>query len=554
MIPSASTDPDWRLCVTGALAASVVGLLVLWLPPAWWIVESSYDMGFWLRPSPGIDTRGVLLVYMDEQSHSALGQLRNAGWSRGLHARLIDRLTDAGARAVVFDCLMQQTTNTVEDMQLVEAARRNGKVVVASLMTPEVHEGRMMGFRLQRPFEALQAVASSGPVEEAEDERLPRRHYANYQYREPGLAWRAAEKAGTGRLPADPMFERWINYYGPPGTFDSISYVEALRTDASITAQLSNRVVFVGANYSAGFAGGNLSDTFRTPYTAITRRKSTGVEVIATTCLNLVRGDWLRRLSPLAETLLVAVCGTSLGLWLLRLHPVRMAVWAAVVALGICAVSVITCWSTRYWLPWSVPVFAQIPLLLAAGLVIHSYRTSRERFALERSLAMLANVLTPESGTGTVLQSGGSPSSDGRIQTLPLTPTSADQPLPDRPVPAGHEGTPPRRSRITPCSAGSARERSARCGWPGTRSARTTRSRSSTASPSAGRPRWNGSSTASAASRRSRGPTRASCTSSTSAAMTPRATSTASWSWGMTWWTARRSSRPPTLPGLFPGC
>ncbi|HXI51714.1 MAG TPA: CHASE2 domain-containing protein, partial [Candidatus Saccharimonadales bacterium] len=45
----------------------------------------------------------VVLVYLDEQSHRELQQPLNAPWDRSLHARLVDRLTQAGARAIVFD-------------------------------------------------------------------------------------------------------------------------------------------------------------------------------------------------------------------------------------------------------------------------------------------------------------------------------------------------------------------------------------------------------------------------------------------------------------------
>src|SRR4051794_33933778 len=39
----------------------------------------------------------AVLVYMDESDHIALGQPMNKPWDRRVHARLVDRLTAAGA-------------------------------------------------------------------------------------------------------------------------------------------------------------------------------------------------------------------------------------------------------------------------------------------------------------------------------------------------------------------------------------------------------------------------------------------------------------------------
>src|SRR5882672_2011880 len=45
----------------------------------------------------------AIIIHLDEVSHEKLGQPSNAAWDRALHAKLIERLTKAGARAIVFD-------------------------------------------------------------------------------------------------------------------------------------------------------------------------------------------------------------------------------------------------------------------------------------------------------------------------------------------------------------------------------------------------------------------------------------------------------------------
>lgn len=64
---------------------------------------------------------------MDAASEEALGALP---WSREQHARMIDLLTKAGARAIVLDVIFAASRNPAEDSALIAACRRSGKVVV----------------------------------------------------------------------------------------------------------------------------------------------------------------------------------------------------------------------------------------------------------------------------------------------------------------------------------------------------------------------------------------------------------------------------------------
>jgi len=78
-------------------------------------------------------------------------------------------------------------------------------------------------------------------------------------------------------------------------------------------SRFKNKVVFVGAAATASVSGAKL-DQFPTPYTRINGRQSAGVEVHATQFLNLVRGDFLLRLSGPFEFLILFFAGTIMGL------------------------------------------------------------------------------------------------------------------------------------------------------------------------------------------------------------------------------------------------
>src|SRR5205814_1809548 len=104
-------------------------------------------------------------------------------------------------------------------------------------------------------------------------------------------------------VPAQASQKKWLNYYGPSGTVPHLSYSDALSTN--IPAMLfSGKAVFVGVGPVRVPSAGTRNDEFPTPYTRWTGDRSPGVEIQATTFLNLVRHDWLVRLSAGLEACL----------------------------------------------------------------------------------------------------------------------------------------------------------------------------------------------------------------------------------------------------------
>lgn len=85
-----------------------------------------YDLRVQAQP-PRDPSPELCFVAMDSASEQSLGAMP---WRRGLHARLIDLLTRAGARAIVMDVVFSAPRAAPEDRALVEACRRSGRVVV----------------------------------------------------------------------------------------------------------------------------------------------------------------------------------------------------------------------------------------------------------------------------------------------------------------------------------------------------------------------------------------------------------------------------------------
>jgi len=121
--------------VTGALLAAGAGAALLLLKFGLGLVHLSYDLPFAILPV--VKPTEAVMVYLDDDSHEQLGQPRNQPWDRALHAKLLDRLTAAGARAVVFDIVFSDPgTNPEADAQLARAIRANGRVLLAADCVP----------------------------------------------------------------------------------------------------------------------------------------------------------------------------------------------------------------------------------------------------------------------------------------------------------------------------------------------------------------------------------------------------------------------------------
>jgi CHASE2 domain-containing sensor protein len=374
----------WAKGWIGALLASLLGFAALWLPFTESIVNLSYDLPFFFRNN--VPVEGVTVVYMDDESHRKLQQPWNAQWDRTLHARLIDNLTRWHAKAVVLDILFLSSNNVVANAELVRAAKTNGKVVLAAKMAPDLNDQRdIIGWKLATAFTELKDATFSGVVEESQ-QGVIRQHYRNALYPEPTMAWRTAQLTMTN--PPDHLTERWITYYGPPGFIRSVSYFQALEPGFDGASAFSNKVVFVGAQYDIGHTGGKSTDDFATPYTLWTGAKSPGVEINATTYLNLVRGDWLSRLSPWIEAPLFLLFGAFAALFLSAYRPLPAVAYSIVGAFIITCAAILLVWQTRLWIPWLAMAAVQIPVALGWSVLAHTKQLFREKKSLEQALAL----------------------------------------------------------------------------------------------------------------------------------------------------------------------
>src|SRR6185369_5939210 len=116
-----------------------------------------------------------------------------------------------------------------------------------------------------------------------------------------------------------------------------------------------DRTVFIGGRPTTGFIGQEV-DQFRTAWSRWGDSTVSGLELNATAWLNLVRGDWLKRIALAPEFLALTVFGAIVG----GLSAIGSMRRALAVCAGAAAMATVTAvWlyqSQNHWGDWAVAV------------------------------------------------------------------------------------------------------------------------------------------------------------------------------------------------------
>jgi len=387
--------------VTGSLLTVIIGLALhysdnrfllhqLFGPGA---VNASYNTLFPQRDP--INVSDVLMVYMDDDSHDRLNQRFDTPWDRALHTRLLERLTAAGARAVVFDIIFSDPSrDPTVDQAFARAMLANGTVVLAADTVPAGYGLDLVAMKKATlPTEVLRdAAAQIGSAEmKPSTDLVVRSHFHGApEDLMPSLSWATAAMLGAEvtKQEEDRFAQRWLNYYGPPGTLPSISYYLALDTNGVSDEVFRNKVVFVGARLFTKFAG-ERKDEFASPYAFLSPDQPfiSGVEIQATEFLNLMRGDWLGRWSIAVERLLIVIFGALMGAGLVQLRP-KAAVTATIGALVFVFVAAHFAFTKgQGWFPWLILMLQALVALIWA-ISYNSFRLFIQKRLLQQSLAL----------------------------------------------------------------------------------------------------------------------------------------------------------------------
>ncbi len=202
--------------------------------------------------------------------------------------------------------------------------------------------------------------------------------------------------------------ERYLNFYGPPGTVKTIPYHAVIKGPDGNTSledlDLTNKVAFVG--FSDLYDPGQ-PDRFYTVFTDEDSIDLSGVEIAATAFGNLLHDESLQVPDALS-TLAILFCFGLVITMVIYFTPASLGVPAAIVVAAIYGYFAQVMFNdSQLWLPMATPLLVQFPLALFAGLLAqylqqrHKVKHISEAISLyvpaEVSKALTGSELNPES-------------------------------------------------------------------------------------------------------------------------------------------------------------
>jgi len=261
------------------------------------------------------------LLEADPQKYAYLEPLKAWVWQRAAYAQVIDQLMAAGAKVVALDILFTNPSSygSADDQQLAQVLQRYpGKVALAAeYAEAEIYQGRLIQLiqperlfwtkphsigTINFPLEAdgkVHRFASTFPELLSQQEEYPKdtleelKDFPSFE--------EAVAKA------ANPAFVRpqaeYINFYGPAGTFEQISFWHILDPENWNTylqqgRYFKDKIVIVGATAAS------LQDFHRAPFAGswLYPQQMSGVEIQANAIATLLNNRAIARGIPNTNT------------------------------------------------------------------------------------------------------------------------------------------------------------------------------------------------------------------------------------------------------------
>lgn len=192
------------------------------------------------KPAPAPED--IVIVAIDEPSLAEIG--KQLPWPRSIHAKLIDVLKREGASVIGFDILFSEPSQLDEDTILADSIKKAGNVCLASDIEVLNNKKYIQEIVIE-PLQKLKTGAFTGLVSLYIDrDNIVREFYSAKE----GEILFAEQIARMHSKKVFPIPENaLISYVGPPGSFTTVSYYQALNPSVFLPENIfKNKIVIVG--------------------------------------------------------------------------------------------------------------------------------------------------------------------------------------------------------------------------------------------------------------------------------------------------------------------
>jgi adenylate cyclase len=360
-----------RLIIFTVVAVSLTGLVIA--AYAGNVIDGAeldtIDQRFDIRGSNGAPD-DVVVVGIDDVTFGDLQE--RWPFPRRFHARAIDALRRAGAKAIAYDIQFTEPTNPRDDNALILAVQRADGMVLA---TTEVDKrGRANVFGGGGILKEIGARAGNSNFLNDEDGVIRRMPYSVDRLTSFSIA--TVESFRGQREPVRTGSE-WIDYAGDPGTVTYVPFSHLLSGKFS-PGLFDGKIAVVGA------VAPSLQDTHATPVGS--GQQMPGPEVQANAIATALAGFPLQEAPHAVNIALIVLLGLVGPVTAITLGPVRAAIYGALVAV-LFAVGVQLAFNSGTIVSFLYPVASLllgVTGALAISLVLNAFERERVRDVFSR--------------------------------------------------------------------------------------------------------------------------------------------------------------------------
>ena len=311
----------------------------------------------------------IVIVAIDDASLNKLGRWP---WSRRLHGKLLDRLTEMNAKVVGFDVLFSehQRDDPLADQLFAEAIQRNGNTVLAVAPSNPFRDAPITEV-LPIPV-LVESAAGLGHVDiEIDSDGLCRSFFlhagicdAHWPAFTLAMLKAAGESGSLQQFRTDSANEepahgwlrrdRFLIPFDPsPDALQTVSVHEVLSNDA-VGSRIAGKYVLVGSTATG------LGDVISTPV-SLDHQRMPGVELNAQVLSGLLRGGLATQMpAGQYQALTLAITGIA-AVWMVSTSfPAAIVLFLVTVA-GILALAATILFVSQLWFP---PAAAIAPLII----------------------------------------------------------------------------------------------------------------------------------------------------------------------------------------------
>ncbi|WP_441000925.1 CHASE2 domain-containing protein [Fodinibius sp. SL11] len=431
----AESQKTWKstTILLGLLLGSLlVTILLAFSTPVMELKLDVTDQLFELRGPIAIEDSSVVIVSISQQADQEIPY--KYPWPTNLHAKLVEHLNEAGAKAIGFDVLFDKRDNynLANDSAFADVISKYGNVVLGSNIQSTT-QGRGQGSRssslmLIRPNRVLQKAnnSRSGIVRAQYDsDGSIRKYILGLEYNGQQMYSLGLEllklysdidssqinetdehvSFGSYEIPKFGEHLMTINYYGPPGTFPRHSF-ETVIDDSSIvlasedsafqinsysdpdfglkdTDVFKDKIVLIGATMP------ELQDLHATPFAE--QASMPGVEMHANAIQTILSANYIYHIDPWMNIVLLVI---AIGIMIFAIRRLSGLYGFGLYLLLILSVVGVTIWMF-FQFNVVMDVVAMLTALSVGYVSTQSYRYIMEQREKRRIQGLFSSYVSP---------------------------------------------------------------------------------------------------------------------------------------------------------------